>query len=396
MKILIVNDYGTTTGGAEIMMLALRDGLRQRGHDARLFTSCAQVGTNSSLADYKCFGTASRFRTLLQVFNPWALWRLHQVLAEFRPDVVHVSLFLTQLSPLILPLLRDIPCLYHVHWYRPICPLGTKLLPDGTICQFHAGMACYRNHCLPLCDWLPLMLQMKLWQRWRSSFDLVVAVSKTVKCRLIAEGIAPVEVVWNGIPIQPSRPPLSSPPTVAFAGRLVREKGVDVLLSAFSKVVNQIPDAQLLLAGDGPERDRLNGMIASLRLFPNVTHLGHLPHLDVNNHFATAWVQAIPSRWSEGLPLVAIEAMMRGTAVVGSSPGGLTEVVRDGQTGFLVPLGNADALAEALLHLLRNRGLAEQMGKAGREVALAHFSEVSFIDSFVQLYQMLSTSAKLH
>lgn len=108
MKILLVNDYSTPTGGAEIRMLGVRDGLRERGHDARLFAGSAQPTTGNA-ADYECFGTLSRFRSLLQTANPFAYVELKRVLAEFRPDVVHVRIFLTQLSPLILPLLRNIP-----------------------------------------------------------------------------------------------------------------------------------------------------------------------------------------------------------------------------------------------------------------------------------------------
>ncbi len=103
MKILLVNDYATPTGGAELLTLVLRDGLRQRGHDARIFSSSARPSAGDNHADYECFGTTSRFRTLLQTVNPWAFWQLRQILTEFKPDVVHVTIFLTQLSPFILP-----------------------------------------------------------------------------------------------------------------------------------------------------------------------------------------------------------------------------------------------------------------------------------------------------
>jgi glycosyltransferase involved in cell wall biosynthesis len=229
MKILLINDYATLTGGAEIVTLTLRDGLRQRGHDARLFASSA--GSRSrrdiSSADYECFGTTSRFRTLLQTANPWAFWQLRQVLKTFQPDVVHVRMHLTQLSPLILPLLTDIPTLYHAVWYRAVCPRGTKMLPDSSSCQHRAGTACRSHGCLPLRDWLPLMLQMRLWRHWSKAFNLIVANSEALKRQLVKELVKPVEVVWNGIPTQPPRPPLASPPTAVFAGRLVREKGVD-------------------------------------------------------------------------------------------------------------------------------------------------------------------------
>ena len=93
MKILLINDYATLTGGAEVAMQVLRDGLQQRGHEVRILASSAGAIDGTSLADYECFGTMSCFRTLLQTTNLWAAYRLRQVLHEFRPDIVHVKIF---------------------------------------------------------------------------------------------------------------------------------------------------------------------------------------------------------------------------------------------------------------------------------------------------------------
>jgi len=389
MKVLLINDYAVPQGGAEIAILRLRDTLRDRGHDARLFASSAGNNGKYSQADYTCFGTTSRFRTLLQTANPWAAIQLRRVMGSFQPDVVHVKMFLTQLSPLILPLLKNVPSLYQIVWYRPICPLGTKLLPDGTLCHSPPGAVCYRSGCLPLHDWLPLMLQLRLWRRWRGMFDLIVANSEAVKRRLVSEGIEPVQVIWHSVPAKPSRPPLATPPTVAFAGRLVREKGADVLLRAFVNVAQQIPEARLVIYGDGPERARLEKLADDLCLADRVSIRGFQPHEEATSSFNHAWVVAIPSRWEEPFGMVAAEAMMAGTAVVASRSGGLTEIIRDGETGLQVPPDNADALASALLRLLRDRDLAERMGQAGREVALTEFNEAVVVDRFVQLYQWL-------
>lgn len=386
MKILLVNDYAVPQGGAEILILSLRDALRERGHDARLFASNAGENGSRSLADYSCRGTTSRFRTLLQSANPWAAIELRRVLAGFRPDVVHVNMFLTQLSPLILPLLRSVPSLYHVVWYRPICPLGTKLLPNGSSCSSPPGAVCYRTGCLPLRDWVPLMFQMKLWRHWRGVFDLVVANSEPVRRRLIAEGVKPVEVIPNGIRPRAPRSQLSVKPTVAFAGRLVREKGVDVLLRAFAKVVQQIPEARLVICGDGPERVAIEKLAAQFGLTPCVSMLGFQPNEEVQRVFREAWAVAIPSIWEEPFGQVAIEAMINGVAVVASGSGGLGGIVRDGQTGFLVRPGDTDALAAALLRLLSDSGLAGHMGHAGHELAMAEFSQTKMIDLFLQLY----------
>ena len=396
MKILLVNDYDAPIGGAEISILALREGLRKRGHDARLLASSARPVQSDTVADYECFGTTSRFRTVLQAGNPWAARRLRRVLTEFQPDVIHVMMFLTQLSPLILPLLEGVPTLYHVQWYRPVCPIGTKMLPDGSACRVPWGAACYRNHCLPLRDWVPLMGQMMLWRHWQDAFKLIVANSEAVRQRLSEAGIEPVTVVWNGVPVQPPRLRLSSAPTVVFAGRLVQEKGVDVLLRAFAGVNVEVPQARLLLIGDGPERPRLVRLVVELGLSEVVSMPGHLSREQMEDACSAAWVQVVPSRWAEPFGMVAAEAMMRGTAVVASNCGGLTEIVQDGKTGLLVTPGNDGTLAEALLRLIGDPELMEHIGRAGREFALKHFTEAAFVERFIRLYETLSAAGACH
>lgn len=390
MKILLIHDYGTAIGGAELQMLELRQGLRDRGHDVRLFSSRAMPIANSQLlSDYSCFGTTSRVRVLSETANLSAYLSLRHILHEFQPDVVHVRMFMSQMSPLILPLLKPIPCLYQTAMYRAICPLGTKLLPNGSPCQEPAGSACLRNGCLTPQSWVMLMLQRQLWQRWRNAFDLVVALSYAMKAKLEAEGITPIEVVHNGVLSRPMRSPLSDPPTVAFAGRLVPEKGISVLLKAFAGARVEVPKARLLIAGQGSEEAALKALAEELKITASVTWLGHLPRTEMEKHFDSAWVQAIPSLWEEPFGNVTTEAMMRGTAAIASAVGAQPEIISDGKTGFLVPPNDIVALTVALVRLLSDLTLAEQMGRSGRQLALTHFSENRRTESFLEIYQQL-------
>jgi glycosyltransferase involved in cell wall biosynthesis len=390
MKILLLNDLGTPTGGAELQMLSLRQGLRDRGHDARLLSSTwTPVAGCESLADYHCFGTDTRLQVLTQTVNPSAYFKLRQILRQFQPDVVHTRIFMGQLSPLILPLLRNIPCIYQTAMYRAICPKGTKTLPNGCACQISAGLACLSHHCMTPQSWAMLMLQRQLWLRWQHAFDRVVALSHGMKAKLEAEGISPVEVVYNGVPERPMRPPLSNPPTVAFAGRLVPEKGVSVLLLAFAQVKAQIAEARLLIAGQGAEAANLQALATKLGIASSVVWLGHLSRSQLEQHFDQAWVQVVPSLWDEPFGNVSTEAMMRGTALIASKVGAQPEIVLDGKTGFLVPPNDVDALANALRPILLNAALAEKVGWAGRQRSLTHFSEERRTERFIEIYQEL-------
>jgi glycosyltransferase involved in cell wall biosynthesis len=384
-RILVVHDYGTRSGGAEHIALGLRDGLRRRGHDALLFTSGARPLPLPVLADETCFGTMSPARRVLQAVNPWALRRLRQVVADYQPDVVHLRMFMTQLSPLVLQALRGVPTLLHLVNYDLICPLNTKVLPDGSRCTHTAGFVCRSQGCIPLAGVARFGVQRALWRRGRPAADLVVANSHWLARRLAADGVETDSVIWNGVPERPARPPLAGEPTVSFAGRMFSKKGVDVLLRAMAR----IPGGRLVIAGDGPERRSLERLASELGLSSRAVFLGHLTHEALEEELASAWVHAVPSVWEEPFGITAAEALMRGTAVVASAAGGVSELVDEGRTGLLAPPGDDEALAKSLARILDDRELAERFGAEGRRFALAELTDERFLDRVEALYESL-------
>ncbi len=389
MKILLVNDYATPTAGAEISAKMLLDGLRNRGHEVRFFSSRAELLPGASYADDLCFGTTSRFQVISSTFNLSARRSLVRVLDEFRPDVVHVKMFLWQLSPLILGPLYDYPSIYHAVVYKPICPTGWKMLPDGTRCEAQPGLPCLCDGCLTPQSWTVFMVQNLLWRRDMGAFDTLVTTSFAMKERLEAEGLGPFRIIPNGCEEREARPPLGSEPRLAYAGRLSAEKGVDTLLRAFKRLLGHIPGARLEIVGDGPLRDRLQELARRLGINDDVDFAGPLPTTEMERRLETAWVQAVPSKWDEPFGMVAIEAMMRGTAVLASNGGGLRDIVRNGETGLLVAHNNVAAWASALTHLLSDRDRCEAMGAAGRKVALDEYTVDHKIDRILSLYEKL-------
>jgi glycosyltransferase involved in cell wall biosynthesis len=399
MRILLISDYGAPLGGAEIQMLRIRNGLRERGHDARLFASSAG---GRGEADYTCYGTLGPHRVLVETTNPHAWWRLRSVVREFRPDVAHVRVFLTQLSPLILPVLSGTPSLYHASWYRPVCPTGTKLLPGGGDCVARAGRACRQEGCLPLRRWLPLMAQRKLLHGWIGAFDRMLAVSDLVAAELRADGIGrgpdgsgQLEVMPNCVAECPPRARLASPPLVVFAGRLTPEKGVDVLLAAFRDVLVRVPQAHLVIAGRGPDLPRLRRLATGSGAGDRIRFAGHLSRAALERELAGAWVQAVPSVWREPFGNVVGEAMMRGTAVIASAGGGAAQLIENGRTGFTTARADPTALRDALIRLLSDRELAEEIGARGRAFALAHLGETAYLERLLGVYSQLTSRAGL-
>ena len=390
LRILLVHDYAPLFGGAEVVNAALVDGLRRRGHDVRRFTSTAgldDLPADSPLRpEYACRGTRSRWRTALQSANPWAPGALRRALDDFTPDVVHVVSYKTQLSPLILPVLRRVPSLYHAVWYRAVCPTGTKLLPTGELCVQRAGTVCCTSGCVPVRDWLPLMVQLQAGRQWRDRFRATITTSHATAHVLAADGIRNITVIPNGLPDAAWPVAMADAPTAVFVGRLVREKGVDVLLQAFARLHARLPQATLDIIGDGPERSTLEALRRSLHLEAAVRFHGWQSPIDAEAIARTGWAQVVPSRWAEPFGLVAVEAMMRGAAVIASASGGLVDIVRNDATGLLVPPGEVPALSDALYRVLSDRELAASWGRRGYEVAQAEYRHDLFVDRILAVY----------
>ena len=161
-----------------------------------------------------------------------------------------------------------------------------------------------------------------------------------------------------------------------FVGRLERLKGVDVVLRAFALLTagGCHPDARLLVVGEdsgsggGGERERLRRLAAELSLDDRVEFLGTIDQRRLPTYYAAAEACLMPS-YSESFGLVGLEAQACGTALIASNVAGLSSVVRDGVTGYLVDGPDPVAYACRMGRLLEEPGLAEQMGKRGRRLA---------------------------
>jgi glycosyltransferase involved in cell wall biosynthesis len=175
-------------------------------------------------------------------------------------------------------------------------------------------------------------------------------------------------------------------PIVGFVGRLTRQKGVDVLLRAFAQVETRLPDARLVLAGDGPDRPALAELARSLGL-RRVLFLGW--RSDIADIMADVSLLAVPSRW-EGFGLVALEAMALGKAVVAARVSALPEIVVPEETGLLVSSGSEAELAEAMLSLLLDSSRAEQMGRAGRARVRKDFPVERMAQRTAEIYTSLT------
>lgn len=211
------------------------------------------------------------------------------------------------------------------------------------------------------------------------------------KTLVLPNGIEPDEVaVPEGEDLAAFRRAHAAPdqPMILAMGRLVPEKGFHVLLDAFRLILERTPKAKLVLAGEGPQRKALEEQAERLGIAQHVYFKGFATDPVRNRLLHVADVAVFPSLY-EPFGIVALEAMSVGLPVVAARSGGLAEVVEHGETGFLVPPGDAGALADALVPLLISPGLREHLGRKGQERARTRFGWVRVAERTLEAYHRI-------
>jgi len=155
---------------------------------------------------------------------------------------------------------------------------------------------------------------------------------------------------------------------IVFVGRLEKMKGIDTLLTAFAKLKMYNVQCTIRVVGDGSERSRLEQLAIDLGIVEHVTFTGFLPVPDVYKEFAKAEIFCGLSR-SEALGNVFLEAQAAGCAVIGTTVGGIPDIIKDGETGLLVSSDDADAAADALKKLLEDTSLLQKLAEEGKKNA---------------------------
>ena len=236
--------------------------------------------------------------------------------------------------------------------------------------------------------------------------DHYITVSDSVKEYLIEKAnIFPEKIttIYNGVALNGLTPegegaapdlfdmePHES--VILAVGRLHRQKGYDYLIRAIATVKREIPSVKLLIAGEGEEENDLKNLVKSLDLSKEVILTGLCREVEKLLNFTELFV--LPSLW-EGMPNAVLEAMAAAKPVVATRVGGVPELVKDGETGILVPPEDPESLARAIVGLLRNTAQANSMGNAGRKRVQDHFSLTAMVTKTDSLYQKLLNTKKI-
>jgi glycosyltransferase involved in cell wall biosynthesis len=222
------------------------------------------------------------------------------------------------------------------------------------------------------------------WLAKRATANVSVSqyVAKTVQ-------LPHSSVIWNGVPVAPPAAAVVGAANVrfAFVGRLVHEKGVQVLLRAAAAIAGDGRPFEVLIIGDGPEREKLEALARELRLDVRVKFCGAKRGGELDAALEGVAAVVMPSLWAETFGLAAVEQMMRGRATIVSDFAGLAEAV--GDTGLKFPMGDADALAACMRQVIEDPSLAARLGAAARKRAETQLTTAQMCGKTVALYDSL-------
>jgi len=297
--------------------------------------------------------------------------KVSKVLAEFRPDIVHVHNWFPTISASVFRICREskIPVVHTLHNYRLLC-VNATLFRNGQVCEDCVGTSfrtpgiihkCYHESHLGSAVATAGMLTQWALGTWQNSVDRFIALSNFSKQKLIEGGLPPDKILVKPNFVDPDPGPgPGDGGYFLFVGRLTEEKGLRTLLECWRKG----PDLPVLrVVGTGPLEKETSLAAADLH---NLEWLGSRTGTEVIELMGHASATLCPSLWYEGMPRVVIESFAVGTPVVASNIGCYPEMITDKESGALFPTGDANGLRDRLREMVARNSLIGMRPNARR------------------------------
>ena len=390
LRILFIhNAYGKYSGEEAVVdaQIAL---LRKHGHEVQLYSRSSGDLDARFYRKYLAFFTG--------LYNPVSIIRTKRLLRTFQPDVVHVHNLYPSISPAVLPLIfkKGVPVVMTVHNYRLVCPNGL-FYTKGEICEKCTGIGkewnCIRQNCernffkstgYALRNW---------WARkngyYLKNVDVFTCLTAFQQKKLGANGfpeektiLMPNFVQYKHLPIRSEVEVLSNHDLsyIAFAGRLNRQKGFDLLCEAMQ--LNKNIDLQAAGAAD-------EEFISNITVPQNLHLCGKLNQSEMEVFWAGARFLVFTSASYEGFPMVFLEAMQHRLPVVAPRMAGYPEIIEDGVNGLLYTPGDVINLADKIRQLWEDKALCTRLGENGYRKLKAKYSEEVFYKGLMEVYKKL-------
>ena len=361
MRVLLLTTH-MNIGGIGIYVSNLAKGLKEKKVDVFVASSGGSLVKEVVSNSIPHLFLNIRTKSELSPKVPQTIWSLSRFIKTEGIDIVHAQTRVTQVVGYWSAALRTIPYISTCHGF-------------------------FRSH-----------LTRRKFGCWG---EKVIAISEAVKEHLIDDMRVAnnrVALIHNGIDVEKFACPipdekkgclrerfgLGRGPIIGSLGRLSPVKGFDLLIKAMKDIIKVMPDAQLLLVGDGPEGEKLRSLSKELEVDKKTVFV---PSVENGAELLSIMDVAVFPSIQEGLGLSVMEAMAVGRPVVASDVGGISTLVEDFKTGLLFPKGNAASMAGKILQLLKEDDLRDRLRKSGQEKVRRDFTSDQMCDKVINVYK---------
>ena len=395
MKILLVNKFHYLRGGSEKYYFELAQLLKSKGHTVGFFSMKHEENITTGDAEYFVeeidLNTGSKLKALDVIYSQENKRLMAKALEEFKPDIVHINNFQRQLSASIIDAIKkkNIPIVMTAHDLNPICP-ASIMLYNGEVCDdcITKGYSqCIKKKCVKgstLKSTLGVM-EKKYYDIHKvfRKIDCIISPSEFNKNQLVNGKLKYNEIVTlHNFVNESERNEYVLGDYAFYLGRLSKEKGILNLIEA----IGDIPDAKLLIAGDGPERERIEAYISEHKLDGRITLLGYQNQDSIHKYITNSRFVVIPSICNENCPYSVLEAMEIGKPIVASRIGGIPELIADGENGYLYKADDINELKEKLTLLLDDDEKVNSFAQKSRELYESYYSPDSYYNELIKIY----------
>lgn len=399
MRILLAHNNYTVQGGAEVFFHEIGRLLESHGHQVVKF-SCAEpeleVPYSEKFPAVSYYAQGGIIQKALRVpgvvYNRDARQRMASVIADFKPDLVHGFAIYGRLTPSILDAAREagVPVVLSCNDYKHICG-NYKLYHHGRICEDCKGghfMSPVRNRCchdslaISAVSALEAVVHDRL-DVWRKNVDCFLFASRFMAQKteeFWGEGRVKIDFLRNPFDAKEHHLPLHIGDYLLYFGRLIEEKGVDLLVEA----ARLAPEVPIVVVGDGPDRTKLAEAAAGLE---NIRFVGPAWGDDLKTWLKGARTVVVPSLWHENFPYVILQAFAAGKPVIGSRRGGIPELVEAGPHGWLFEPSNPGDLTDRIseVHAMPDSEI-KRMGSAAQTYVGAEFNDAAIYAELERIY----------
>jgi glycosyltransferase involved in cell wall biosynthesis len=359
MRALIVTGiFPPDIGGPATYVPTIADALAERGHEVVVVTLSDGPDQDDPRYRFRVVRLPRKlpkpWRVLRTIWTIWGLGKDADVLFVNGLALESVLANFVLRKPLVMKVVGDLAWERATNW-------GWTVDDFETFQKRRYGL------------WMELLKASRSW--WTRRADQVIVPSRYLAHWVARWGVPEerIEVIYNALKpidgVAPVSVPLQTPVKAVTVGRLVPWKRIDLILGAMASM----PELGLVIVGEGPERPRLKQLVASLGVTDRVCFAGACPRDETLALMAGCDFFVLNSTY-EGLPHVVLEAMALGLPVVATAVGGTPEVVRDGETGVLLPT-DVMVLGDALRHLAEEPDLRQRLGRAARQWACENFRQ---------------------